>query len=375
MRPPEHKISVGFGIPGSDSLFVTTEDVMSYSVSNDMLATADSFSLNMPLKKELWDMARPDAAVTLHIDGTRVLKGFVDARIVSLNKSGGGITVNGRDKGGRLVDESAPYVKFGGKGIENLAKSVVGTLFKNVTLKNTENRALITGLRGEGVSRSEPAVLARRDVRHQTRPGETKAQVMNSILEQAELMAWSSADGESYFVGNPTQKQKPLWHWFVAAPNSRRSNETNVLDVRYSEDFGESYSLIRVVGVGRGDRVNFGRNVTGRFGEATSDYEFSREKVLVLPDSDIDSAAEAKQRAEREMAERDTAASALEITVPGHGQNGLIYAFDTVGRFEFETIGLAEDFYVTRVEFRGQREDAHTVVSLVPVGTDLRVNG
>lgn len=373
---PDHKISIGFGVDGSDSLFETTEDVLAYSIVNDMLSTADAFSFELPVKKQLWDLARLDAAVQVHIDGVQVLSGFVDSRTKNGSASGSKITVTGRDRGGRLVDESAPFVKFRGKGIEDLAQRLTAGVFERVTLEgNAQNRALITGRRGVGVSRTEPAVIPRREARHQTKPGEVKSQVMDSILEQAELMSWSSADGKTYIVGVPQQRQDVLWSWLYAEENSRRAGECNVLDVTYSEDIAERYSEIRVVGTGKGGDVNFGSNVTRRFGRAFSDYQFTIPKILIIGEHDIESAAEAVQRAEQEMAERESGGTMLDIVLPGHGQGGLLYAFDTVGQFEDETIGVIDDFYITRVEYRGQREDAQTTLSLVPVGTDLRSNG
>jgi prophage tail gpP-like protein len=78
------------------------------------------------------------------------------------------------------------------------------------------------------------------------------------------------------------------------------------------------------------------------------------------------------------MAMRKSGARSLELSVPGFGQ-GLpgrattIYCFDTIARWEDEEIGLREDFYVTRVEFKTSKgEGQSTDLALVPKGTELR---
>ena len=375
MSVVNHTISVAFG--GAD-FFLTTADIKSYQITNDMLAIADSWSIEVPVKPLLWDLAKPDNEVQVHIDDSLVLSGFVDSRI----KSEGRIRISGRDRGGRLVDESAPLVEFGGLDIEGLALEIAGEWFSEVRIHNAVNRRLIAGRGAKAKRGREPAVLVGENLRHKVRPGETRAAVLTSILEQAGLMAWSTADGKALIVGRPNQNQAPDWYFFNAKPGSTRAAEANVLELTYGEDLAESFSEITACGSGKGDSVNYGRAVTRR--RATVKAEagvFVRPKRLLVSDPDVRSPAEARRRAEREMRERAAGAVFLELTVPGHGQRDprigwpAIYGFDTVARVEDEEIGLAGDFYVTSVTFTGSAETSRTDLELVPVGTDLRVNG
>lgn len=385
MSLADHRIALSFT---NQDLVLTTEDILQYSVANDMLQIADPFSFRLPISKFNWDLVELDSEVIFNIDGSQVLSGFVDSRFVE----GDSIKVSGRDRGGRLADESAPLVKFRGKGLKELAEALVGDLFEEVVLDNTKNRRLIAG-RGRrktvatahgvigGQTFKIDGILEGKEIRHKVNPGETKAQVLLDFLEQAELLAWSTADGKTLYIGQPDQSQGASFDFFQCSPQSPNAQRCNVIARSYGEDFAEMYSEITAVGAGKGSRVNYGRNVTRRRGVATSTFTFERPKKLIIQDSDLRSAQDALDRAKREMEERNTGGITLELEVPGHGQvitpgaPPSIYHFDAPASFTDEEIGLQGQFFITKVDFKGDANSSSTSISLVPQGTPLQANG
>lgn len=125
-----------------------------YSISVDMLQPADGFSMAVQFTPERWALLRTDARVDVFIDSTRILAGFVDIRKKrSARGEGTMIEITGRDKTGRLVDESAPLFRYGGLRIKSLAEKIVGItddddpIFERVVLVNTRNRTLLRNVR------------------------------------------------------------------------------------------------------------------------------------------------------------------------------------------------------------------------------------
>lgn len=373
------RISVGGYKP------VSLGAVQTFDLTTDMLEMADPFSVSMPFHLLLWDAFETDAEVELYIDDNRVLSGFVDRRERLIDKFSSTLTVTGRDRGGRLVDESAPLVNHVNKGVLELAKEMTGDWFESVSLSNAENRRLIGG-RGKalaGVS-SEPAIVTGRDIVKKVEPGETRSQVLQSFLEPAGLLAWSSSNGRQFIVGKPNYDQAPQYRFFVAAPGSNRRGETNVMSLKYSEDVSELYQEYRVCGSSRGNRANYGKNVMRHTATVDGDVSpvgtilFRHPKRLIIADDDIKSAKEAKERAERERDLRFSGAFEFEVSVDNWGQaykgdgDPVIYAFDKVATLEDEEADTVLDCLITRVQFSeskgaGQR----ATVSMVPLGTEL----
>lgn len=374
MRIPNHKVSFEFGRNGR---FVTTEDIQGYQISTDMLSLADRFTLETRITTELWDLCARDTAVEVYIDDSKVLSGRVDSR----RKSQNGITITGRDRGGRLVDTAAPLLKFKGTRIADFADKLAGELFNEIRLENSKNRRLVAGRRAKATAATEP-VQAGKNVRHEVTPGETRGRALTSILEQAGILVWSSADGESLILGQPNQAQGAAFHFFQPKAGSAREKEANC-SIEYTEDCGEQYSRITVCGDGRGTRNAYSRKVTQI--RASVDHPdpdlFDLKKELLVVDHDVRNEAECLERARREMAERNAGAIEVVITAEGHGQiqsdSGAtaIYHFDSVALVEDEQIGLRDYFFITAADYMGSPEDDFTILRGVPVGTELRTNG
>lgn len=382
MTPEVHLVRVVLD-PQGEALTTLVE---SLDLSNDMLELADPFRLALPYSADVWRVATPDTEVQVWIDESRVLTGYIDDRTRRSSKNEGtSIALDGRDRGGRLVDDAAPLGTFAGLGIEDLARQMVTPWFSTVSLSNARNRRLVKGGGPSATVSKEPAILAGKNIARKVDPSDSRADVLSDFLHEAELLAWSSADGREFIVGRPNYSQSPQWFFFAGAAGSARRGEINVEEFEYVETVGDRYAQITVCGSGRGDAANYGARVT-KWTATVSDNpadadglgrSFKQPKRLRIADHNIKSAEQAARRARREMALRNGDARRLQLTVPGFGQ-GLpgqtaIYCFDTIARWEDEEIGLREDWYVTRVHFRyAKGEGQATRLELVPKGTELR---
>lgn len=386
----EHRIRIAFGEHSTTGAGLDSEEIEEFEVESDMLELADPFRVTAACSAELWDLTPTDTTVRVFIDDTQVLEGFIDERDRALAKSGGSfLTLAGRDKGGRLADESAPLLRYGEAGdLQNLVAQLVAPWFPSVSLSNARNRSLVRGRgRRQAKVSGEPLIVDRFSERtgksvglvRKVEPGDTVASVLRFFLERAGLLGWSSADGREFIVGQPNYQQAPQFFFFAAGPESSRAAETNVETVAYRESVSERYSEIRVVGSSRGDTANYGPSVTRRTATVQGPG-FLHRKRLIVADHDVRSAADAKMRAEIEMAVRSVTAQALELDVAGYGQvlgsdtsaRPALYACDTVARWEDEEIGVKGDYLITQVKFkRSKLGGEKTHLKLVPVGTPL----
>ncbi len=423
MTLPSHEISVIAArrrVPGWKE----------YTISVDMLQPADQFSLTVQFTRDAWDLLPPDQEIAVFIDSTRILTGFVDERNKTSEPGAGtNIELQGRDKAGRLVDESAPLFRFGGLKLKELAEKIVGIgidadpLFERVVLVNTRNRSLLRDVRarqartirepadplsqlfrfaaniprlsvGLGVAGPrtvavppliDPGIFEGRAAPKKVAPGSSRWAVLESFIREARLIAWSTADGRELFVGLPNYEQEEQYYFFEAATDSDNRDATNAkIEVRHT--VADRYSKITAVGAARGSGANYGSNVTKNRGVARNNpadpdgvgIAFLRRKALLITDDSIKNPRDALERAEREMLERDAGALEVIVDVPGHsqlyaGETPTVYAVDTIARVEDEDTGLRGDMYVTSVEFtRSRGGGTRSRLRLVPRGTLLQ---
>jgi prophage tail gpP-like protein len=401
-------------------------EVLDYAIENDMLSPADDFSLSVgPVTKKLRNAVAPDRQVRVLLDGTAVLTGFIDQRQRRKSRSEGSLLrVTGRDKGGRLVDESMPLMTFKGQSLESLAKEVAGPWFSEIRFSNAKNRALIRGPRPilasawdepetpaevadkkqllekygsrvrkdsngnlvvYGKSDAPGGILEAGKAPRKVEPGETRWEVLRHFLEPARFLCWSTADGKALVLGVPNYQQTPQFQFFLPADqNSSRRQYSNVIDWDWVDSVADRYSEIEVMGAARGKKQSYGtelRSRTSAFdgpGPSGTGRDFKRRKKLIVADDDIKNPSDAKARANREMAQRDQTRTVLKVTVDGHGQRynsssrEAIYAFDTIADVFDEELDEGARMYITAVEFAGSKGSGETTtLTMVPVGTEL----
>jgi prophage tail gpP-like protein len=368
---------------------------LSYEIDLDMLELADAWSVSLRFTLSAWQYAAPDNPIVIECNGRPVVTGLIDESTRRIDKSGGKLLeLQGRDRGGRLVDSAAPLLDLSGLGILDLARGLVTAiggfdLFPTVSLQNATNRRLMVGGGGRARTSAEPAIDTSPDRSdRRVRPGQTRAQVLEDWLTQAGLLGWSSADGSTFVVGRPNYAQEPQYELRVPAAGSARRRDGNVLAMSSRETAGDRYSRIIVLGSGAGNARNFGANVQRR-GVALqgpnadgTGRSFTLPKDLIITDDDLRSQAAAQARADHEMALRESLAAQITATVRGHSQafgatgKRANYAIDTLVRVvdeEIDAPGNPRDWLITRVHYTGGRDGQTSTLTMVPRGTDLRM--
>lgn len=378
-RPPPdgtqaHRVSVVIGGKQIDGW-------LDYEILNTMLEPADGFQLSRPFSLDAWKLCRLDEAVKVAIDGIVVLDGFIDDR--ARDSRGGTMEIAGRDKSGRLVQESIPNVNgWDGLQLTEAVRRLASPWYTTVSLSNARNRSVSRGKGHKASAGGEPAffkVNGKLDEDHAGRldPGETRWNVIEQLCSSVGLLCWSSADGREIVIGQPNYSQAVQYLF-------QHGRVSTVRNLSLRESVRDAYSVIEVHGAGDGDDGDFGDNVTTFFGSAKdgpnadgTGNNFLRPKRLVMSQTAQSSNAEAKRSAERELKRRNFHLRQLTVDAPLHGQVvagkiPTLFAPDTLARVIDEDLESDEIWLVYGCSFRGSRTGGETTnLMLVPRGTEF----
>lgn len=378
-RPPRdgtnaHRVTV---VVGGKQITGWTD----YEVVCSMVEPADGFSLRRAFDLEVWKLCELDAEVKIAIDNTIVLDGFIDDRARAA--AAGTISIAGRDKAGRLVQESIPKVSgFDGLQMTEVLKQLASPWFTTVTLSDARNRSVRRGKGHRAPAGEEPAVFkvaGKLDEEHGGRmdPGETRWAMIEQIVSSVGLLCWSSADGRELVVGKPNYTQQVQYLF----RHSKRDGST-IKDLNYQESVQEGFALIEVHGTGTGDDGEYdtasyiGSAKDGPNADGTG-RDFRHPKRLVVAQSAFESNAEAQRAAEREMKRRNFKRRHATIEAPLHGQliAGSImtlFAPNTLARVIDDELELDEAFLLYACRFSGSATGgASTNIMCVPRGTEF----
>jgi len=330
--PVEHRVAI---IVGSQ-LIAGWE---TYEVTSSMVNPADTFTLTRPFDAAAYRLCDLDAPVSVMIDDVVIINGRIDSR--HKGSADGSMTIGGRDKGGRLVQESIPSPL----GVDNLsliqaAQKIVSPWFEAIALSDVRNRRVRLGRHGaKAATGSEPIVLDTKKKTGQLDPGMMRWNALEELVSRAGLCCWSSADGKELVIGEPNYSQAPQWLFRHVAPGS--PNFGTVMDLEIDEDIGDRFSEIEVTGSGAGGStfgagtLYKGRAVNGP-GLHGIGVDFSAPKRLRIAEHSLTSNAEANAVAAREMARRDFRGIVATATTQYHGQmigsGRVIYAPNTMAR-------------------------------------------
>lgn len=359
-----------------------------YTIENDMLTPADAFNMKLaPATRGVYDLVPPDSEVEVRIESTRVLSGFIDERATEITRAGTSLTISGRDRAGRMVDESATLQVFPVLDLQTLMSQLARPTFPDgAVLSNAENRDLVRGRRsGKAEPGVEPIFSKRSKAPKKVEPGQTRWDVGQEFLEPANILAWSQADGRAIVVGLPNYSQGTQFRFFLAGENSLRVGESNVLSASVTESVAERFSRIVIVGAARGNSANYGSRVAGlqrevRNNPATLDgagIDFTTSKLMIFTDDDVKNLSDADDRVIREFRLREAERLVLELRVQGHsqvrnrGDVAALFGFDMMADVEIEDLNIAGRFIITKVTFEASRGGRTTSLTLVPEGTIL----
>lgn len=375
------------------------EQPLSYSVDVDLLQPADAWSITLPRTADSLRLAAVDAPARVEIDGVPVLTGFVGE--VSLSRAE--IQVRGRDRVGRLVDESIPGANYQirDRRLSEAVRDLVQPWFTRVAFSNAVDRRLRRGRGRKAPTGREPALTAaeRRAVPRHIDAGTTRWAAVESLLKPLRLVAWASADGATLICARPHYGQEPQYDFFETVEAS------NVLSVTWSRSVETRYALIEVSGSGRPvgvppppvvtlpgrkppKRVNRSRIGIAKDGPASDGTggDFRHPKRLFVV-SDALSLDEAQAEAERTLNRQRASAQTIQVAAPAHGQirpgarQPTLFTVDTVARVRIdaersvadrrpETI-VASSMWVSRCVYRADRRTEQTEISLLPLGTEI----
>lgn len=357
---------------------------ISGNIESSLITPADSFVLRLPSSRTAWETFKKGARTVIKADGVTLLDGFVDKRI----RKGKArvIEVSGRDRVGRLVDESADAINFTGMRIVDAIKRLASPWFEEIVLDNGKNRRLRRGRGRRVASGTEPTVTINVKVprRGNVHPGESRWQLIHEIASRADLIVYSSADGRTLFVGHANQDQAAQYLFCLGAPGS--STQTTVIDMTITEDDGERYSMIMCGGVGGQTPTDYGKNVIDRRGVVFDNIfnrkdgtgrDFVHPKKLYLPERAFDSFHDAQRVAELEQRRRDYKRHLVSVEMLGFGQylgtsEATLFAPDTVAHVIDEEIGIDDDYQVVECSYSFDHDQAdRTTCHCVPKGTNI----
>lgn len=361
-------------------------DWSGYHIESSMITAADQFELRRPFDPMSWHLLRRDAHITVRIDGTAVLDGFIDKRVKA--SAAGTMTISGRDRVGRLVDESAPAIDYSGMTLLAALQRLVSPWFERVTLSDARNRTLRKGKGKRLTGDKEPVEtiairVPRRGVVH---PGQSRWAIIHEIAARASLLAYSSADGKEIFFGKPNYAQDPQYVFRHIRLGSLAEN--TVRDLTITEDDGDRFSLIVCGGVGGQTDTNYGTNVTDHRGVSFDNVlnrrdgtgrDFIHPKRLYMPERDYESYGDAQRVADNERARRDYKRHIVSIEADNHGQgagtaDAVLFAPNTIARvIDEDQDPVLDDLYlIVSCSYSSEREQGeYTTMHLVPTGTEI----
>ena len=354
-----------------------------YEILNSMVEPCDGFRMSRAFDLDAWKLCKLDQEVQVSIDGVVKLNGFIDDR--ARNARDGTIEIAGRDRAGRLVQESIPTIN-GWDGLElvEAVRRAATPWFTSVTLSNARNRSISRGKGHRAAAGGEPAffsVKGKLDEDHDGKmdPGETRWAFIEQLCSSAGVLCYSSADGRELVIGEPNYKQ--AIQYLFRHSVTRGSTVKNMV---LRESVRDGYALIEVHGSGAGDESSFGDDVVSYLGSAKdgpaldgTGGDFLHPKRVVMSQSALGSNAEAKASAERQM--RRTGFSRRQLTVDAalHGQVlagtvTTLFAPDTMARVVDDDLETDDSWFVYACSFAGSRAGGETTqLMLVPSGTEF----
>lgn len=355
------------------------------NIESSITTAADTFVMRMPFNLRAYNTLRRGARITIKVDGdTTLLDGFIDKR-ERMGKANM-LEISGRDRVGRLVDESAQAIDYSGMTIQEAVKRLASPWFGSVVLSNARNRRLRRGKGRRMASATEPVVTVNVRVprRGTVHAGESRWQMIHEIVSRAGLLAFGSSDGQEIVVCKANSSQPAQYLFMLAKPGS--SSVTNIRDLRRTEDDGDRFSLYVCAGSGGQGDTNFGRNGIDNRGAAFDNVfnridgtgrDFIHPKRMYLPEQAYDSFGDADRVAANEQARRDMKRDMITIEAPFFGQQigtaaATLFAPDTVARVVDEEAELDDFYIILSCSFSFDRDNGDTTtMHMVPVGTEI----
>ncbi len=341
----------------SDSVILTVSGQelarwRSFEVDADMYNAASAFA---------FDVANPDTLsvcegqpVTLSINGTRVLKGYLDIVESSGSKGTRELKLYGRDMMGVLVDWQ---MTTGSDYDESGMKVFAEALLKNVPVINLKTVSYAKGV----FDKQTIASLNPRWVEQ----GQSVFSVLSKFAKDHGLLFWCRPDGRFVF-GTPLTTGTPSY-----TLNLRRDGKgNNIMRWTVRRDITKRFAKVIVSRPALAGKNNI---ILSAINSTFKDSEYPSaavQKVCFLgtdaPTEDLAPIADGVLNEQRH------AAFLAKYTVAGYGQNGKIWDINTICSVDDEINDIHGNYLVTGRTFSlSKRTGRTTEVRLGPLGAHV----
>lgn len=375
-QQPQHRVSI---IIGGTQVDGWTD----YDVSSSLIDAVDHFTLRRPFDSDVYRLCVPDALVTVRIDNVPIITGYIDDREKDTDKHTSTMMIMGRDKAGRLVQESAPEIGYDGLDLVTVVTRLASPWFTAVELSGARDRIIRLGRKGRKAAAGNEALIVKvKKKTWQHEPGQARWKIISDLCSEAGYMVRSSADGKTLIIGKVNYTQGI--QFLISNPTSQSFAQATALKMNFKESVADRYSLIMAIGSGRGDIANYGASTVSRRdivrngpGIDGTGVDFIYPKRLILAERSLVNNEEAHQYAQLNMDRRDFHKLVLTATMAGHGQitgggAASLYTCDTLARVIDGEQDLAVDaaFVIFSCRYHSSRSEGETTeLQLVPRGT------
>jgi len=349
----QHKVSIAVGK-------WELSNWLSYEIDGNILVAADAFSMTVgsPTPENFSTILEGDRC-QIFVDGHSQMKGVIDDVGLRYNKTESAMTIRGRSLAAYLVDCSAPTTGYDEISLLDLATNVCSTW--NIPVRaHPDAKQAIAAAEAE-----EFGTLPRT----QPEPGETCWDFLNRYAKNQGLMMWMSIDG-ALVISKPNYSQAPTFslHHHLTAP---RNLKNNILRGDVIRGMADRYSHITVKAQRQAEDEISGEEAAGIEYTATDDELVDRgiSRPLILTDYEITNIAQARRRAEHEVALRRAKGTRIQYKVPWHGTGQAVYGYDMTVDLDDELSGLNGTYYILGRKLRGNKyEGTSTSITLCERG-------
>lgn len=375
-QQPQHRVSI---VVGGQRVDGWTE----YEISSSLLEAVDHFTLHRPFDPAVYRLCQLDSTIEVRIDDTTIISGFIDSREKDTDKHTNTMTLIGRDKVGRLVQESAPTIAYDGLDLFEVVRRLADPWFTSIVTSDARNRSVRLGKKGRKAAAGNEALVVKvRKKTWQHEPGQSRWKIISDLANEAQYLVWSSADGRELIIGKPNYNQE--CQFLIMNPSETAPGQSTAIRLNVKESVGDRYSLIMALGSGRGDAANYGPSTVSRRdivrngpGIDGTGLDFIYPKRLILAERTMLNIEECQQYAQLNMDRRDFHKQIVTATMPAHGQisagtNATLYAPNTLAR----VIDGEQDppidgaFMIYGCKYKSSRDGGEqTEIQAVPRGT------
>lgn len=351
-----------------NSHFLTPTDGWSFSLAADAMKTEDRAKI------------QPGAEVRLTLNQRLQGCGFIDSVEYDVSREGGLIMrIEGRDKLAQVVDSCAdPTMQFKAEqSLQDVLTQVFETFgFSKFDFDNNANRNIISG-QTRGTKRTKRGKLPKDTKIHQLKPyfGEGAFAFVSRICQRHGLWIWLGADGETIIVGEPNFDTAYTFDLF-----RQRDGKANILHGSVRRDVSDQPSVI--VAEGFSGSPEFGRSRTRCIAVSTvvTDVDIKpilakypdaklaeieglqvkpipspRSRPVYLHDEESKTIEQLERFVKRELALRTHKAFSARYTIPGHSQNGVNWAVDSLAQVRDDAADVDMLMWILSRTFRKSR--------------------